>query len=133
MKQKTRVIDVGCFKTDVFYFRFSLQSRRGGLVKVYDSALMSGVSFWILLHVYKGRRTKNNHLGIFFTVKVQKSADFRENDSWRTYSDAAELLQFKRTSWAILIVRSLWGRGISEKIASWRFAFGGDAEVDEYR
>ena len=42
-----------CFHVTLVCCRFALQTRRGGLVKVYDSALMSGVSFaFVFVTIY---------------------------------------------------------------------------------
>jgi hypothetical protein len=60
------------------FSRFALQTRRGGLVKIYDSALMPGVSILNKNNTLIKIIAKQFQLNQWSTVKYVNSADFVE-------------------------------------------------------
>lgn len=119
-----------CRTVQMHCCRFSLQTRRGGLVKIYDSALMSGVSkigkaigsFCVTLTFLS-----------FQAVQVQKPLGVGAHVRGRIDSNAAELLQFLRTRRAIFALRSVRERGIPKEAAPRRLAAQSHATMDQCR
>ena len=101
--------------------KFSLQMRRGGLVKIYDSVLMPNVSFICLLLLFLSFVFVYflSFLVFFFvTVSLQESFNCRTHDRGWINSHFIKMLQFSGESRTIFTLRSLRRSRISKEITS---------------